>query len=108
MYLMRRFTTPNECRDSSFCLKQFPKRIERQPQLGIPPDLDTGWGLHFQEGYDAEKIAAVALLGILISIATGVVWAIRHSVADGFQVAGWVVSSWALGIATLQFVVNRL
>jgi hypothetical protein len=74
----------------------------------MPPDFDTGWGLHFQEGYDLEKIVALMLLGVLASLVVGIVWSVFHSIADGFQVAGYIVTTWALGLATLQFVVSKI
>jgi hypothetical protein len=105
-YLLRRFKTPRACRDSSFCLRQFPKRIQRRPQRGVPPDFETGWGLHFQEGYDFEKVVALLLLGVIFSLVIGIVWSVYHTVADGFQIAGYIITAWALGITTLQFVVS--
>ncbi|ORY18591.1 heterokaryon incompatibility protein-domain-containing protein [Clohesyomyces aquaticus] len=105
-YLMRRFMTPSVCRNSTHCLEQFPKRILRKPQRGLPPDFDTAWGVHFNEGYNIEKIVYLFLLGVLISVLFGIFWSIYRSVGEAFQVSGYIVGAWAVGLATLQIVVS--
>lgn len=105
---MRRFETPSVCGDSSFCLQQFPKRIQRRPQRGVPPDFETGWGLHFQEGYDLDKVVALSLLGVVLSLVVGIIWSVRDTLAHGLQIAGYIIGAWALGITTLQFVISKL
>jgi hypothetical protein len=72
----------------------------------MAPNFYTGWGLHFQEGWDLEIILAMVLTGIFISLIFGVLWSVFPTVADGFQVGGHIMAVWALGVASLQFAVS--
>ncbi|KAF2192438.1 hypothetical protein K469DRAFT_553409, partial [Zopfia rhizophila CBS 207.26] len=102
-YLMHRFTNPHCCRDSTICLDQFPKRIERRPEHGVQPDMHTGWGLYLEEGFDLRRISLCAMLGLIISLVFGIAWSVKfESVQDGFTVAAYILAFETVTLATIQ------
>jgi len=102
-FLMHRFTSPEDCFDDDICFKQMPKRVGEPPKPGIDPDFYTGWGMHIEEGLDFERICLLLSFGIVTGGTFGIVWAIcKRSLQDGFAVAGFIVGSEAVAVATLQ------
>jgi hypothetical protein len=102
-FLMHRFTAPNECFHDDICLRQIPKRVGERPTPGIDPDFHTGWGMHIEEGLDFERICLLLFFGIVSGGTFGIVWAVwRRSLQDGFAVAGFIVGSEGVAVATLQ------
>ncbi|KAF2855319.1 hypothetical protein T440DRAFT_209539 [Plenodomus tracheiphilus IPT5] len=104
--LMHRFNSPEACYNDDICLKQIPKRVNERPTPGIAPDLHTGWGLHFEEGLDFERICFVLLGAFVSSGLFGLIWAVcKGSLQDGFTVAGFVASGEAVAVASLQLLI---
>lgn len=104
---MHRFHHPEECEEDILCLNQIPKRVNVRPTPGSPPDLDTAWGMHLEEGLDIERIVIVVLVGFVSSLAFGIVWAtVKKSVQDGFSVAGYIAACETLLLATGQLFIS--
>lgn len=102
-FLMHRFHNPEECLQDVLCLNQIPKRTNERPTPGLAPDLHTGWGMHLEEGLDAERIFCLLLLGFVSSTLFGVLWAVlKKSIQDGFSVAAFIATSEALAVAMVQ------
>jgi len=102
-YLMHRLTDPRWCRDSRVCLDQFPKRIERRPERGVPPDMHTRWGLYLQDGFDLRRIGLWGMLGLIIGLFFGIVWSVKcGSVSDGLAVAAYVLTFEDVALGTIQ------
>jgi hypothetical protein len=102
-FLMHRFNSPKACYHDDICLNQIPKRINEPPTPGIAPDLYTGWGLFLEEGLDPDRICILLLTGFVSSMTFGIVWGIcKGSLQDGFAVAGFLASSEAVAVATVQ------
>ncbi|KAF4628030.1 hypothetical protein G7Y89_g10120 [Cudoniella acicularis] len=103
-FLKHRFKNPGWCRDSTVCLNQLPKRIERRPERGLPPDMFTGWGLYLQDDFSVRRICFWGLLGFIISLTFGISWSVKYgSISDGFAVAACILSFEAITLATIQF-----
>jgi hypothetical protein len=103
-FLLHRFHRP-ECGDGKDrCLKQFPKRLNRRPQHGQPPDYDVVWGLHIVEGPHFATVItwhiAVAAFGSLLF---GVLyWYFERDISGAFTVSAYMTSLTSLAIGAWQ------
>jgi len=100
---MHRFSNPERCRDSDFCLSQIPKRAEGRPRYGQAPDNFTGWGLYFQEGIDLLRLCSWGFFAFVFSLTFGICWALRSkNVQDGFAIASYILAFEALVVGSIQ------
>lgn len=66
--------------------------------------MRPGWGLQFEEGWDARKIWWVVFVIFGCgSAGIGVLWAVLgHSVQDAFAIAGYMVAFGTASVGSLQ------
>ncbi|OAL55422.1 hypothetical protein IQ07DRAFT_639102 [Pyrenochaeta sp. DS3sAY3a] len=103
-FLMHRFTCAKdeECLDDDICFQQIAKRMNGPVDPGQSPDLNTGWGMHLEEGYSA-RLGMVLLFGVVLSGIVGIIWSsITKDLQGGFVVAAWIVATEAVIVGILQ------
>jgi hypothetical protein len=72
-------------------------------------DEATAWGIELVEGRDWAYLWFVGLLAILCAMTFGVVWArIMNDLSGGFTVAGYIVTTLACLIGTIQISLESL
>lgn len=101
---MHRFTCAKdeECLNDDICFQQIAKRINGPVDPGQSPDLNTGWGMHLEEGYSA-RLGMVLLFGVVLSGIVGIIWSsITKDLQGGFVVAAWIVATEAVIVGILQ------
>ncbi|PVH98480.1 hypothetical protein DM02DRAFT_45421 [Periconia macrospinosa] len=96
-YLMHLFKHPEDYEGENSTYQRAPKRRER---LGS----GMGWGINLVEGFQAQKVWAVIMLGFGIGSAVfAVLWTMKRGDVQGaFGVASWIVTLAGLGVAGLQ------
>ncbi|KAF1952940.1 hypothetical protein CC80DRAFT_169098 [Byssothecium circinans] len=96
-YLLHLFKHPEDYDGESITYLRAPKRRERL-------EFGMGWGINLVEGFLAQKVWAVVMVGFGIGSAVfAVMWTVRMGDVQGaFGVASWVVTLAGLGLGGLQ------
>lgn len=92
---MHLFAHPECIEDETqnWILAQFPKKL-RGELVGTASGPVAGWGIHFKEGWDWDRVRIVLMVYLAGSLVFGVVWAARRNDVQGaFGVAGYWVST---------------
>jgi hypothetical protein len=102
--LMHYFRYPEDAPSVTPCFRKMPKKMNQKltvcPVRGVSP----GWGLHFVEGWNWNKILTVScFVFILASTVVGVLyWKFEHSIQDAFTIGTFMLACFAVGMGTLQ------
>lgn len=96
-YLMHLFKHPEDYEGESLTYERAPKRRERL-------DAGMGWGINLVEGFQAQRVWTVIMLGFGVGSAVfAILWTIKQGDVQGaFGVASWIVTLAGLGVAGLQ------
>jgi hypothetical protein len=104
-HLMHLYYHP-ECADnnSHTLLDHFPRKVEERLEVCPVKGMSPGWGIHFVEGWDWDKIwvFAFVLFG-LGSLTFGIAWStMEHDIQGAFGVSSYMVTFLALAIGVAQ------
>ncbi|OMP88187.1 hypothetical protein BK809_0002944, partial [Diplodia seriata] len=93
--LMHCFNAPGCLQDDtqSWMLAQFPKRL-RGELMGTSTGPVEGWGIHFREGWNWDRIGWLLAAYVSMSLAFGIAWWVaKEDVQGASGVAGYLVST---------------
>lgn len=84
-------------------MRQIPKRKHRRPLYSSTPNGFIAWRLCFLEGFDIYILCLCGVVGVLLSLAFGIVWELRQEEqSDGFAVATDILTLQTLTIGIVQ------
>lgn len=71
---------PERSENSRYFRAQVPKRKDRVPEVDVPPDVDTAWGLYIKDGMYVKRVAQLAvgcsviifLISLIIGLASDI------------------------------------
>ena len=104
-HLMHLYHHPECAHDSrALLLSLFPKKVLERLVVCPQRGMSTGWGVHFVEGWNSDRLWLVGLLlFVLGSFAFAVAWwVLEHDVQGAFSVATYITSLLALVVGMAQ------
>lgn len=100
---MHMYHHPDDAGDGTFCLTRFPKKTREQLQVPKCGEAQAGWGIHYVEGLNWQKVYAAGMVVCLLSLVFGLAWSIlRNDVQGGFGVSAYMLAFLACTVGLLQ------
>ncbi len=100
---MHMYHHADDAGDGTFCLTRFPKKTREQLQVPKCGEAQAGWGIHYVEGLNWQKVYAARMVVCLLSLVFGLAWSIlRNDVQGGFGVSAYMLGFLACTVGLLQ------
>lgn len=64
---------PERSENSRYFRAQVAKRKDRVPEMDVPPDVDTAWGLYIKDGVYVKRVAQLGLVSSVIIFLIGLI-----------------------------------
>ena len=97
---------PKKSESSRYFRAQIPKRKDRIPEVDVPPDVDTAWGLYIKDGLYVKRVAQLAMASSVIIFLSGLIIGLATYLKSPKTVTpNWVLAMLnSLGAASLAMV----
>ena len=103
-YLIHRFHHPQDYDDEYITYMRLPKKCGSRLRVLQNRDVEIGWGINLVEGFQGEKVWALAIVMFFSSsLIFGVTWAAKRGDIQGaFGVSAWITTLPVLLIGFVQ------